>query len=179
MKRIASIALGLILLSAAAVAQMAPPTPAPELKKLDHFVGNWTLEATVAAGPWGAGGKLTDSTHGEWMKGGFFLLNHHDLALPNELGGTATSLAILGYDPDKKVYTEEQFESTGRHTLMTGTIDGDTLTWTGVNDYNGMQISSRLIIKTTSPTTCTLKYEISADGGADWLPFYEGKGIKK
>jgi hypothetical protein len=173
------VGLTLILASVAAVAQMGPPTPAPELKKLDYFVGNWTTDATVASGPWGAGGKLTDSAHGEWMKGGFFLLNHSDITLPPELGGETTSLGVMGYDADKKVYTEERFESSGRRVAMTGTIDGDTFTWAGVNDYNGMQISSRLTIKMTSPTSCALKYEVSIDGGASWMPFYEGKATKK
>lgn len=178
MKRIASIALGLMLLSAVAVAQMTPPTPAPELKKLDYFVGNWSTEATVAAGPWGAGGKFSDSDHVEWMKGGFYLLSHSDFSLPSEIGGTGTSLSIMGYDANKKVYTEERFDSTGRHVVMTGTLSGNTLVWTGVNDYNGMQITSRFTIQ-MSPASYTIKYEVSADGGANWLPFYEGKVTKK
>lgn len=181
MKRKTSFALGfvLILISVAAVAQMGPPTPAPELKKLDYFTGNWTTEATVAPGPWGAGGKFSDSDNVEWMKGGFFLLNHSDFSLPAEIGGSGTSLAILGYDADKKVYTEQRFDSTGRHVVLTGTIEGDTLTWLGENNYNGMQIKSRFNIKMISPASYTLKYEVSADGGASWLPFYEGKAAKK
>jgi hypothetical protein len=179
MKRIISIAFTLILLAAGAFAQMAPPTPAPELKKLDYFVGNWATEATVAPGPWGGGGKFTDTDHVEWMKGSFYLLSHSDFSLPPEVGGEGSSLSVLGYDTDKKVYTEERFDSTGRHVVMTGTLNGDTLTWNGENNYNGMQITSRFIIKMVSPTSYTIKYEVSADGGANWLPFYDGKVTKK
>ena len=181
MKRKLSIAfnLALIMISVAAVAQMGPPTPAPELKKLDYFAGNWTTEATVASGPWGSGGKLTDADHVEWMKGNFYLLSHSDFSLPPEVGGQGSSLSILGYDADKKIYTEERFDSTGRHVVMTGALNGDTLIWTGENNYNGMQITSRFTIKMVSPTSYTIKYEVSADGGANWLPFYEGKVTKK
>jgi len=44
-----------------AIAQAAPATPEPELKKLDYFAGNWTSEATVHSGPWGGGGAFSDS----------------------------------------------------------------------------------------------------------------------
>ena len=158
----------------------APPSPAPELKKLDYFVGNWTTEATVVSGPWGKGGKFSDSDSGMWMKGGFYLLNHSDFSLPPNLGGSGTSLAIMGYDADRKVYTEERFDSLGRHVVMTGTLNGDTLTWTGENNYNGMQIESRFTFKMISSSSYTVKYEVSADGGTTWLPFWhDGKATKK
>jgi len=180
MNRITMTALGLVLvLTSVAVAQMSTPTPAPELKKLDYFTGNWSSEATIASGPWGAGGRFTDTVTDEWMKGNFFVLRHSDFSLPPELGGAGTSLAILGYDGDKKVYTEERFDSSGRHEVRTGTLNGDTWTWTGENNYGGMMIQSRFTIKVTSPTSYTSKYEISMDGGTNWMPFWEGKATKK
>ncbi|MGA1988873.1 MAG: hypothetical protein ABSG72_21575 [Candidatus Sulfotelmatobacter sp.] len=53
----------LVLFAASAWAQMSP-TPGPEVKKLDYFVGAWAVEGTIAQGPWGAGGKFssTDTT---------------------------------------------------------------------------------------------------------------------
>ena len=168
-----------VLMSAVAVAQMAPPTPAPELKKLDFFTGNWTTEATIGPGPWGAGGKFTVTATADWMKGGFFVVGHSDFSLPPELGGSGNRLAVMGYDPDKKVYTVEEFASDGRHEIMTGTLNGDTWTWTGEANYGGMTIQRRLTEKVTSPTSYTTKYEVSADGGANWMPFWDGKGNKK
>jgi hypothetical protein len=180
MKR-STIACGLMLIfaSVAALAQMGPPTPAPELKKLDYFTGNWASEAMIAQGPWGAGGKFTDSVKGEWMKGEFYVVSHADFVLPAELGGAGTSIAVLGYDPDKKIYTEERFDSNGRHEVRTGTLNGDTWTWTGESVYGGMTIEHRTMIKMTSPTSYTSKYEVSSDGGATWLPFWDGKATKK
>ena len=178
MKRNFIAVLGLVLAASATVlAQMT--APAPELKKLDYFVGNWITEATVLPGPWGAGGKFTDNVETEWMKGGFFQVRHSEFAMPPELGGAGTTLAVLGYDADKNGYTEERFDSMGRHTAMTGTLSGDVWTWTGETKYGGMTIQSRLTIKMTSPTSYTSKYEVSADGGANWMPFWDGKGTKK
>jgi len=174
-------ALGLIvvLMSAVAVAQMAPPSPAPELKKLDYFTGDWTIEANIGSGPWGGGGKFTATGTGEWMKGGFFLVSHSDFSLPPEMGGSGTGLSVRSYDPEKKVYTDETFNNDGRHEIMTGTLNGDTWTWTGEANYGGMMIQQRLTLKVTSPTSYTSKYEVSADSGATWMPFWEGKGNKK
>src|SRR5215468_6834584 len=87
LKTLATIALGFILLISAASAQMSPPTPAPELKKLDYFSGSWTIDATIGAGPWGSGGKFSATGTDEWMKGNFFLVGHDDFTLPAELGG--------------------------------------------------------------------------------------------
>jgi hypothetical protein len=181
MNRYSNIALGLVLAlaSVGAAGQMGQPTPDPELKKLDYFSGNWSSEATVVPGPWGAGGKFSDSVHGEWMKGGFFLVMNSDFSLPPELGGAGTALGIIGYDPDNKAYTQERFDSAGRHVVLKGTLAGDTLTWTGENTYQGTSIKSRFIIKMVSPSAFTSRYEISADGGATWLPFWEGKATKK
>ena len=174
-------ALGLmvVLMSAAAFAQMGPPTPAPELKKLDYFTGDWTIAATIGSGPWGAGGKFTATGTGEWLKGGFFVINHSEFSLPSEMGGSGMRLAVMSYDPDKKLYTDEEFASDGRHEVLTGTLNGDTWTWTGEANYGGMMIQRRMTQKVTSPTSYTSKYEVSGDGGATWMPFWEGKASKK
>lgn len=181
MKRSLSIAVGLlvILAATAAMAQMAPPTPAPELKKLDYFAGTWNIEATIGPGPWGAGGKFTANGTDEWLKGDFFLVGHSDFTLPADMGGSGSALSILGYDSDKKVYTEERFDSNGRHEVTTGTLNGDTWTWTGENNYGGMTIQFRSTMKEVSPTSYTMKYEVSADGGSTWMTFWDGKATKK
>ena len=64
----------LILVSASVWAQMAPK-PGPEVKKLDYFVGTWSVEGTIAQGPWGAGGKFTTTDTnrmdaGQFLRGG-------------------------------------------------------------------------------------------------------------
>lgn len=181
MKRYLQSSFGVLLLfaSAATFAQMGPSTPSPELKKLDYFSGTWTTDANIASGPWGSGGKFTVSGTAEWMKGEFFQVNHSDFSLPDELGGKGTSLAIFGYDSDKKVYTEDRFDSLGRHAVITGTLDGDTWTWDGENHYGGMTIKTRLTLKEISPASYTTKYEVSPDGGASWMPFWDGKATKK
>ncbi len=180
MKRFATVVVGLLLVMAISVsAQMAAPTPAPELKKLDYFSGSWNTETMIGQGPWGSGGKFTATGTYEWQQGSFFLTGHDTFTLPAELGGNGSGTSVLGYDADKKVYTEDRFDSHGQHTKSSGTLDGDTWTWTSEHNYGGMTIQGKLTLKMVSPTSYTTKYEVSADGGASWMPFWDGKATKK
>ncbi|HSS95784.1 MAG TPA: DUF1579 family protein, partial [Terriglobales bacterium] len=122
MKRVSVVLLlSMLLMAVAAVAQMPGP-PAPELKKLDYFIGNWTLDGDVKAGPMGAGGKDTGTAKNEWMDGNYFMISQ---ATHNGVMGTGKETAYYGYDANKKVYTYDSFSSVGEHTIATGTVEGD------------------------------------------------------
>ena len=71
-----------VFVAGAAFAQMESMKPAPELKKLDYFAGNWTSVGDVKPGPMGKGGKTTLHEHLEWMAGKYFLINHADIHKP-------------------------------------------------------------------------------------------------
>lgn len=158
-----------------AVSQTPSPTPASEMKKLDYFTGDWNREATIAPGPWGAGGKRTASGTGKWMKGGFFVVSNSNYVMPTELGGAGSDLTILGYDGNKNVYTEERFGGGGFRETMEGRVNGDTWTWIGNAKYNGMSFETRFTITMISSTSYAEKYEVSGDGGSSWMPFWTGK----
>ena len=158
-------------------AQMAPATPAPELKKLDFLAGDWTDEGTMTMGPPGTPStKWTMTTHAEWMEGNFFLVEHDDADLGSM--GKSTELAILGYDSDKKMYTYHAFSSTGEAGSSTGTVDGDSWTWLSTEHFGGKAMKGRYTMKVLSPTSYTMKYELSQDG-ANWTTAMEGKATKK
>jgi Protein of unknown function (DUF1579) len=167
----------LILIAAASLqAQMGPPAPAPELKKLDFLTGDWTAEGTVNSGPGMPGGKFTMSTHAEWMDGNFFLVEHSDFDVPGM--GKGKELAILGYDADRKVYTYHAFNSMGEAEDSTGTLDGDTWTWTSDEHFGPSPMKGRYSMKVLSPTSYTMKFELSQDGNK-WNTAMEGKATKK
>ena len=42
-----------------------------------------------------------------------------------------------------------------------GTLSGDTWTWTSSSNYGGMEIQGKMTIKTVTPTSYTMKYEVS------------------
>jgi len=166
-----------MLITAVAVqAQMGPPTPAPELKKLDFLKGDWTAEGTMNPGPGMPGGKFTMRSHADWLEGNFFLVEHSD----GDLGpmGKVKELSVMGYDSDKKVYTYHAFNNMGEAESATGTVDGDTWTWTSDEHMGGMTMKGRYTMKVLSPTSYTMKYELSQDG-TNWMTGMEGKATKK
>ena len=175
MKRF-SIAVLLAFSFAAAVAQaqMPMPKPAPELKKLDYFVGVWSVEGDLKAGPMGPGGKTAGTSHEEWMDGNFFLTSRGSF---NGVMGKGTEVAYMGYDSDQKMYTYTAFNSMGEHESALGAIDGDTWTWLADENMGGQKMKGRFTMKILSPTAYTYKFELSPDGST-WSTVMDGKASK-
>jgi hypothetical protein len=167
----------LFLVAAWAWAQMNIQ-PGPEVKKLDYFVGTWTTEGTIAQGPWGMGGKFTAMDTTEWMSGNFFVQAHAEFKMPPEVGGDGKAVAFMGYDTDQNVYTYDEFNSQGRRESSKGTVSGDTWTWNSSQTYAGQEVQQKMTMKVVSPTSYTLKFEVSMDG-KNWMTFMDGKATKK
>lgn len=167
----------ILLITTSAFAQMGQK-PGPELKKLDYFVGTWSTEGTVSQGPWGMGGKFSSTGTTQWMSGNFFLAGQEDFKMPPEIGGEGKAVSYMGYDTDKNIYTYDAFNSQGRREVSEGTLKDDTWTWTSSQNYAGQEIKQKLTIKTLTPTSYNMKFEISIDG-TTWITFMEGKATKK
>ena len=167
----------LLVTAIPALAQMGTP-PGPEAKKLDYFVGAWTTEGTIAQGPWGTGGKFTTSETTDWMPGNFFVEAHANIKMPAELGGEGKGISYMGYDTDQNTYTVDDFTDQGRHDVSKGTVAADTWTFNSTANYGGQEIKQRMSMKVVSPTSYTMKFEVSIDG-TNWMTFMEGKATKK
>ena len=169
---------GLLAAVAAAQAQetkMEAPKPAPEVKNLDYFVGNWTSEAEMKPGPWGPGGKMMSSSHCSWMQGGFFVVCNED---SSGAMGKMHGLGVLGYDSASKSYTWNGFNSMGENEHAMGSKDGKTWTYSNESMMNGKAMKGRYTMVETSPTSYDFKAEMSEDGKT-WSPMMEGKVTKK
>lgn len=177
MNRRIGLSLFLILMAVSAVAQMGGD-PGPEVKKLDAFVGTWTTDGTIAQGPWGGGGKFTATSTVEWLPGNFFLQSKTDSQMPPEIGGENKAVMIMGYDTQQNTYTSDRYTSLGQRESSKGALSGDTWTWTNTSNYGGMEIQGKMTIKILSPSSHTMKYEVSMDG-KNWMPFMDGKVTKK
>lgn len=177
MKRVTITLLVILLFSAVFVAAQNPPQmpkPGPEQKNLDYFAGSWTIAGDMKANPMGPGGKFTGTEHIEWMPGGFFLVSHSQASSSM---GKETSLAIYGYDAEKKIYTYDEFSSTGESVHATGSLDGKTWTWTSDSTVQGKPIKGRFTVTETSATAYTFKFEMSQDG-TNWTQIMDGSGKK-
>jgi hypothetical protein len=175
MKRVSVVLLFSMLLAAVAtsLAQMGPP--APELKKLDYFVGNWTMDGDVKPGPMGPGGKNTGTSKYEWMDGNYFMTSQGGYT---GVMGTGKETAYYGYDANKKLYTYDSFSTVGEHNIATGTLEGDTWTWAFDVPMGSATMKGRFVMKVTSPTSYTYKLEFSQDG-TNWNLIMDGKATKK
>jgi len=177
MKRVlAALAVALFVLPRVVQAQAPPtPKPGPELKKLDYFLGTWKIEGEVKPSPHGPGGKVSGTHHIEWMSGGFFLADHSDFDSPM---GTWSGLAIWGYKTGDKVYTYQEYDSTGEAMSATGTVEGDTWTWLPEDKMGGKAGKGRYTVTVLSPTSYVFKYEMASDSG-EWKAIMEGKATKQ
>jgi hypothetical protein len=120
--------------------------------------------------------KWTQTSDGEWMDGKYFIIRHSDM----DLGpmGKGKEMEVYGYDSDNKVYTSAAFDSWGEAVKSTGTVDGDTWTWSSEEKMGGQTMKGRFTMKVLSPTSYTMKYEMSPDG-TTWTTAVEGKATKK
>jgi len=175
MKRISALVISILLFAGAAFAQMGMPKPGPEHQKLNYFVGNWTSEGDMKPGPMGPGGKVTVSEDTQWMEGGFFVVIHS--TFKSVAMGNGSGIAFMGYDPQEKVYSYDEFNSWGEANHSKGTVEGDTWTWISDIKAGPQTMKGRFTMKILSPTSYTYKFEMSADG-TKWDLVMDGKDTK-
>lgn len=100
-----------------------PASPSPMLKALDRLVGTWCV----------SGGAQGTSKY-EWMEGGFFLIQHVELA---DNGSTTKGIEIIGHlrpfsEASSPDIHSRYYASNGETLDYVYELDGDTLTiWSG------------------------------------------------
>jgi len=160
------------------LAAHAPPaaTPGPEQKRLGYFVGKWTADGDIKAGPLGPGGKMTSTDDCQWFEGGFSVICRSEGKSP---AGPTKSIGILGYSPEEKVYTYYGVDNTSMTmaSVPKGTVQGDTWTYHDEGMMGGKTVKTRVTIKELSPTAYTFKMEIQGADGK-WTPMMESKNTK-
>jgi hypothetical protein len=175
MKQAGLILAAVLVMTAAAMAQNEPPKPGPELKKLDVFVGTWTLDGSMKPGMMGQGGSMTENEKCEWMDGGFYVVCHS--SYKSAMGG-GVGLSVMGYSNEDKAYTYREFNSFGEFEDSKGLVEGDTWTWMADEKMGTMTMKSRFVMKITSATAYTFVFDMSQDG-TKWSTVMDGKATKK
>ena len=176
MKAISAVCCSVVWFGAVSlVAQASPqaPTPSPELKKQDFFVGNWTLEGTTKSSPFGPGAQKFKSTeHLEWMPGGFVLLAY------SYAGDKLAGIAVIEYDSKKKIFTHTRFNNLGVMEFWTGTADSDQWIWTREAQVDSKPVKDRLTIRKTSENSYSFVDELQPAEGGNWSIVAEGTGFR-
>jgi len=174
MKRLAMILVAALVGGGMATAQMEMPKPGPEHKKLDVFIGSWTLDGDMKPSPMGPGGKMSEKQKCEWMEGEFYLVCHADY---QSSMGNGVGLSIMGYSNEDKAYTYREFSSDGEFVDAKGMLTGDTWAWTSEEKMGGMPTKGRFTIKMSSATSYNFSFEMSQDG-TKWTTVMDGKAVK-
>jgi Protein of unknown function (DUF1579) len=85
--------------------RQAPPGPDPALKRLEFFVGTWSMKGrTLDSDEDNVSGQTTF----EWLPGGFFLQQRVELDFA---GYEIKGLEIIGYDPATGKYPSTVYSS--------------------------------------------------------------------
>ena len=153
-----------------AQAPPAPPKPGPEHKKLEYFVGKWTVEGEIKPNEFVRAGKTVGTVTDTLGPGGFYVESRAE-------GQFGTRLAIIAYDSHAKVYTSYYASSVGFVGIATGTVSGNTWTWMVEDKYAGKSIKGRTTATILSPTQYTSKYELADEKGG-YTTILEGKVTK-
>jgi uncharacterized protein DUF1579 len=154
-----------------AQAPPAPPKPGPEHKKLEYFLGKWTVEGVIRANEFVPAGKTVSTETCTLGPGGFYVESRA------EGGQLPTRLAIMAYDSHAKVYTSYYANSVGLVGTATGSVNGNTWTWMEEDKFAGNAIKGRTTVTVLSPTQYTIKYEMADEKGG-YTTMVEGKATK-
>ena len=154
-----------------AQAPPAPPKPGPEHKKLEYFVGKWTVESEIKANEFVPAGKTVGTETGTLGPGGFYVESRAE-------GQFGTRFGVIAYDSHAKVYTSYYASSVGLVGTATGTANGNTWTWMVEDKFAGQAVKGRTTITVLSPTEYTSKYEM-ADGKGGYTTLVESKATKE
>lgn len=112
------------------------PTPGPEHKRLEIFVGEWKTEGEILASEAGPASRLVAVDRYEWLPGGFFLLHH----VNGRMGDVEVkALEIIGYDPSSQTYTTHSFDNHGNSSAYQASLRDRDWKNTGESErFNGV-----------------------------------------
>jgi hypothetical protein len=181
MRRPATLLAFVIALASCAVVTRAQtpmaPKPSPEVKKLAVMVGKFTNEGEMKAGAMGPNSpaqKATGTDDCRWVASGFGVLCNSNVALA---GMKATEVAIIYYDPASRMYHYHSVDSAGDIDNATGTVSGDTWTWTGETIEGGKSMHSRFTMKMNSKDSFDYTVE-AGDSESSMTPVMTGKEMR-
>jgi hypothetical protein len=170
-------ALGIACAALAAEQEPKPaegPKPPPEVEKLSYFLGPWTSEGELKAGPLGSAGPTQGREVCRWMPGRFFVGCMIETKTPT---GLIQVQGIYGYDAEKKVYRWWSFDNLGHAETATGTLKDDTWTWTGDSKFGEKTLKARVVLSAAKPEGYGYEISTSMDGKS-WTPLMTGKTSK-
>ena len=159
--------------TALSLAQAPPegPTPGPEHKRLEYFLGTWKIEYELKPNGYMPAGKGVITQTNTLGPGGF------SVEIRAEGANYPRTDGIIAYDSHANVYTEFYASSAGLVGTCTGTVDGNTWTWMVEDKWLGKAVKGRTTITMLSASQYTSKYEM-LDANGRYVTILEGTATK-
>lgn len=149
-----------------AVAQTPAPALGPEYQQLGYLVGVWKAGGQTKATPISAAGKFAATITCSKFAGGRNVVCN----VEGKMGAEPYhEMAIFGYDPEAKLYTWYDIDSTGMNSFTHGSFEATTWIYTFDLKADGKPLKLRVRIKQLGPKRLENYADLSVDGG-EWLP---------
>lgn len=165
------------LVATTATSMAAPGTASAEgPRSADHarlgvFVGKWNVVGDMAPSVLSPGGRFAGVHVGAWDFGGYFVVMRYE---GTDNGRSVRQIDLFGWDADSKRYTYDSFNSLGQRASYTGSVEGDTWTWSTERKADGRRMLIRMVQRFIGDRTITWKIETSTDN-TNWATAVTGK----
>jgi Protein of unknown function (DUF1579) len=168
-------AVALVVLLFAVAAQAQDTKPAPELRTLEPWIGDWTINVQAKDGPSEPEYNLAWTIQCRWILEGFFMEATHTR---NSKTGEWRAVEIFRYDPIKKQYESRGFGSNGGTWAATATFRDGTFAISRSADAEGKPPVKwrNTFAFSADRMSFSLKGEQEKDG--TWWTSSTGKGVK-
>lgn len=124
--------LGGVLLMLLAAGTGAQGPVAAELRPLERYLGSWTYAGEDKTP--GTGGKVTCTATRRWISGGNFIESHRTCDTPR---GQFDQVEVFGFDFMTREYTYIGFSGAVASTYRAPSMEGNSVTWTGIAASRG------------------------------------------
>ena len=158
--------------------QSSTPSPPPELKKWDVWIGDWKLSGTAKNTPSEPEYKVDWYLHEHWILGGFFvqvdqIWKHNRQELH--------AMEIISYDPVKKTHTLSGFSADGWTWSVTAMFDNRRTIEEGVaTGPDGSTVTSRIEWEFSGDGKMLSGTQRSEQNGVRWTAFtVQGTKLKQ
>jgi len=143
----------------------------PDHARLGVLVGKWNIVGEMMPSAMSPGGHFAGVHVGAWDFGGYFVVMHYN---GTDNGRPVSQIDLFGWDADSKRYTYDTFNSLGQRASFTGSVAGDTWTWSAERMAGGTRLFMRMVQHFTAEGTMTWTIETSTDN-AHWTTVVTGQ----
>lgn len=153
----------------------AAPTPAPEFRRMEPFIGTWLLEGEQLDTEIGPACAVDALETFEWLTGGHFVVHRFEGRVGD---APAACIEVIGYDAARGEHPSRTFYNDGRVSDWRLRETGDT--WTLSGEWDGA--SGPLSVRCTTTfgdggRSRASKWEYAKPGG-EWTAFWQVRASK-